>query len=119
MINWTDADLDRYLAEDPGGPVVMLNLLRFRPDGGRESYQAYVEHLGELGGKFGLEIVYAGNGTTPLVAGPGPDWDMVALIRYTNRQAFAAMVRSPEYQAAEHLRDAALADTVLQPTQPY
>jgi hypothetical protein len=27
------------LAEDPGGPVVMLNLLRFRPDGGRETYQ--------------------------------------------------------------------------------
>ena len=32
------ADLKRYLAEDPGGPVVMLNLLRFAPDGGRERY---------------------------------------------------------------------------------
>ena len=34
------ADLKRYLAEDPGGPVVMLNLLRFAPDGGRERYAA-------------------------------------------------------------------------------
>ena len=30
------ADLKRYLQEDPGGPVVMLNLLRFA-EGGRES----------------------------------------------------------------------------------
>ncbi len=119
MINWTDADLEAFLTEDPGGPVVMLNLLRFRPDGGRESYQAYVDHLAGLGAEFGLEIVYAGNGARPLVAGPGPDWDTVALIRYSSRQAFAAMVRSPEYQAGEHLRNAALADTVLQPTQPY
>lgn len=29
-------DLKTFLAEDPGGPVVMLNLLRFKADGGRE-----------------------------------------------------------------------------------
>lgn len=29
----TGQDLKRYLAEDEGGDVVMLNLLRFRPDG--------------------------------------------------------------------------------------
>lgn len=49
MIQWTEQALERLLAEDPGGPVVMLNLLRYRPDGGRESSQAYVEHLGALG----------------------------------------------------------------------
>jgi hypothetical protein len=26
-------DLDRFLAEDDGKPIVMLNLLRFRKDG--------------------------------------------------------------------------------------
>ena len=40
MIEIDDRALDTLLAEDPGGPVVMLNLLRFRPDGGRESYRA-------------------------------------------------------------------------------
>ena len=34
----TGADLKRFMAEDPGGPVVMLNLLRFKPDG-RPSYE--------------------------------------------------------------------------------
>ena len=46
-INPRGADLKQFLAEDPGGPVVMLNLLRFA-DGGRESYATYsraVEHL--------------------------------------------------------------------------
>ena len=46
MIEFEDSALDTLLAEDPGGPVVMLNLLRFRPDGGRESYQRYVDAVG-------------------------------------------------------------------------
>ena len=119
MIHWTDEALEHYLAEDPGGPVVMLNLLRFQPDGGRESYRAYTEHLGALGARFGLEVVYAGDGATPLVAEADQDWDTVALVRYPSRASFAAMVRSDEYRSGEHLRTAALAETVLQPTAPY
>ena len=119
MIQWTETALERFLTEDPGGPVVMLNLLRFRPDGGRESYQAYVEHLGSLGADFGLELLYAGDGATPLVAEAGQDWDTVALVRYPSRGAFAAMVRSEVYRSGEHLRTAALSETVLQPTSPY
>ncbi len=38
MISFTREALDRFLSEDNGEPVVMLNLLRFRPDGGREHY---------------------------------------------------------------------------------
>jgi len=44
-IDPTGADLKQLLADDPGGPVVMLNLLRFKPDGGRESYGRYAEAL--------------------------------------------------------------------------
>ena len=43
MIEISEAALDTLLAEDPGGPVVMLNLLRFRPDGGRETYGRYMD----------------------------------------------------------------------------
>lgn len=122
MITWTDADLDRFLAEDPGGPVVMLNLLRFHPEGGREGYMAYVASLGSVGAKHGLELVYAGDGGRALVGGAGDAgqwWDMVALVRYPSRGAFAAMVRDPEYRANEHLRTEALAATVLLPTAPF
>ena len=116
MIDWTEADLERYLADDPGGPVVMLNLLRFQPDGGLESYGRYREHLGGLGSDYGLEIIYAGAGGAALVGGLGQAWDMVALIRYPSRQHFGEMVRDPRYVAGEHFRRDALIESVLQPT---
>lgn len=117
MIKMTPEGLDRYLAEDPGGPVVMLNLLRFAPDGGRETYMRYVEGFAPLSPRYGLEILYVGAAGTPLVADDaGSDWDMVAIIRYPGRQAFVDMVRDPDYLSIEHLRTDALLDSVLQPT---
>src|SRR4051794_26687607 len=100
MIEIDDRELDALLADDPGGPVVMLNLLRFRPDGGRESYQRYAEALGgAINARYSLEVEYIGNGGRALVAEDGQAWDMVALVRYPDRTAFAAMIRDPEYQA--------------------
>lgn len=119
MIEIEEHALDALLADDPGGPVVMLNLLRFRPDGGRESYQRYAEALrGELNPRYGLEVEYLGAGGPALVAEDGQAWDMVVLVRYPDRRAFAAMVRDPEYQAITHLRTEALVESVLQPTTP-
>ncbi|MFF5006934.1 DUF1330 domain-containing protein [Streptomyces phaeochromogenes] len=119
MNEFDDSDLDVLLAEDPGGPVVMLNLLRFRPDGGRESYQRYRDALGSaIHARYGLQVEYVGDGGRALVAGEGQAWDMVALVRYPNRQAFVDMARDPEYRAIAHLRSEALVETVLQPTSP-
>jgi uncharacterized protein (DUF1330 family) len=117
MSGLSEGQLDQYLAEDPGGPVAMLNLLRFKPDGGAERYLEYVAAVQQFGPRFGLELVFAGTGDTALVAGPGHDWDMVAIVQYPSRQAFVEMVRSPEYQAVEHLRAEALIDATLQATR--
>ena len=119
MIDPTGQDLKRYLADDPGGPVVMLNLLRFRPDGGREGYAAYVEHFRATSAPHGAEVVYAGDGSTALVAQDGQSWDAVLLVRYPSRRAFSDMVRDPAYQAGAHLRSQALAEAVLQATVPW
>ena len=119
MIDPTGRDLKRYLAEDPGGPVVMLNLLRFRPDGGRDGYAAYVEHFRATSGPFGAEVLYMGDGSTALVAEDGQAWDAVLLVRYPSRQAFSDMVRDPAYQAGSHLRTEALTEAVLQATTSW
>ena len=112
------ADLKRLMEEDPGGPVVMLNLLRFRPDG-RESYSRYAEALGDrFLTRYGAEVLYAGQGSTVLVAEPGQEWDMVLLVRYPNREAFSRMVADPDYQEVTHLRSEALVEAVLQATVP-
>jgi len=41
MIDLAEGALERLLDEDPGGPVVMLNLLRSRPGGGAVRYREY------------------------------------------------------------------------------
>ena len=112
-------DLKRMLAEDPGGPVVMLNLLRFRP-GGRVFYHEYARHLATTFlSRYGAQVIYAGNGSTALVAEPGQAWDAVLLVRYPSREAFSQMVADPEYQQVTHLRTDALTEAVLQATVPW
>lgn len=119
MIEIDDRELDALLADDPGGPVVMLNLLRFRPDGGRESYQRYAEALGHsINARYGLSVDFLGDGGRALVAEDGQAWDMVVLVRYPSRKAFADMIRDPDYQAVNHFRSEALVESVLQPTTP-
>ena len=114
------ADLKRLLAEDPGGPVVMLNLLRFKKDGGRKSYDTYAKALGETFlPKYGAEVLYAGDGSSVLVAESGQAWDAVLLVRYPTRDAFSRMVADPEYQKVTHWRTEALEEAVLQATVPW
>lgn len=112
-------DLKRYLTEDPGGPVVMLNLLRFG-EGGRELYAKYAAALNETFlPRYGAEVLFAGDGSTTLVADTGQDWDAVLLVRYPTRQAFSSMVADPDYQTVTNWRTDALTEAVLQATIPW
>ena len=112
------ADLKRFLAEDPGGPVVMLNLLRYA-DGGAASYAEYAEKIVPFLDGLGAEIVYIGDTSTTLVAPASHDWDAVLLVRYPSREAFSRMVADPEYQKITGLRTAGLDAAVLQATVPW
>lgn len=119
-IDPTGADLQGLLRDDDGGPVVMLNLLRFAPDGGRQRYAQYSRKVGETFlPRYGGEVLFAGDGQSPLVAEAGQDWDAVLLVRYPSRQAFSRMVADLEYQAITHLRTEALTEAVLQPLRPW
>ena len=114
----TGEGLKRLLEEDDGGPLVMLNLLRFAP-GKRAGYEEYMRRFAEtFAERYGVQVIYAGEGSTVLVAEPGQDWDAVLLVRYPSREAFSAMVADPEYRAITHLRSDALTEAVLQATIP-
>ena len=112
-------DLKRFLAEDPGGPVVMLNLLRFAGEAGREGYEEYARAIAPFLDRVGAEVVYLGDCSTALVAPEGHDWDAVLLVRYPSREAFSRMVADPEYQGITGLRTRALEAAVLQATTPW
>jgi uncharacterized protein (DUF1330 family) len=111
-------DLDRFIAEDDGGAVVMLNLLRFAAHG-RERYLEYVRACTPALHRLGAVVLYGGDGSTPLMPRDGKPWDAVLLVRYPSRAAFCALLRDPEYQRATPLRDTALQETVLQTTIPW
>ena len=110
-------DLKRFLAEDDGGPFVMLNLLRFA-EGKREQYDEYAQKTAAFLKRYGGELLYFGDGSTALVAEPGQSWDAVVLVRYPSREAFSSMVADPDYHTVSHLRTEALTEAVLQATTP-
>src|SRR5882757_1248787 len=88
------------------GPVYMLNLIEFLPDGGAERYAVYGVAVAPLLERAGGKAVFAGQPAESLI-GEG-SWDVMLLVSYPTRQAFLDMVSSPEYQEIEHLRSEAL-----------
>lgn len=115
----TGEDIRRFVDEDDGGPVVMLNLLRFAGDAGRASYAEYAAKVPPFLEGVGGAVLYAGECSTTLVAPDGHRWDAMLVVRYPSRAAFLTMVTDPDYQAITHLRTAGLEAAVLQATTPW
>ena len=111
-------DLKHFLADDPGGPVVMLNLLRFKEDG-RAGYEEYASKIQPFLEKVGAEVTFVGDLSTVLVAPESHEWDTILIVRYPSRQAFSSMVADPGYQEITALRTESLEEAVLQATIPW
>jgi uncharacterized protein (DUF1330 family) len=97
-------------------PVVMLNLLEFKPDGGRERYEEYGAAVAPMLEKVGGRVVFVGNPAAVLL-GEG-SWDVVLLVEYPSRQAFLEMTGSAEYRQIGHMRIEALVRGELHPVDP-
>lgn len=95
------------------GPVTMLNLLAFRPDGGRERYLEYGAAVMPLLERAGARVVFQGEAAPVAIGRDG--WDQVLLVEYPTRGAFLEMIGSPEYAAIAHLRTEALVRGELHP----
>lgn len=99
-----------------GTPVVMLNLLALKADGGRERYEKYGAAVVPLLEKVGGRIIFVG---APAPALLGDDsWDLVVLAEYPTRQAFLEMIGSTEYQEIAHMRSDAVVRGELHPMDP-
>ncbi len=108
--------LDKLVVSNARRPVVMLSLLRFHHNGGRERYADYLAIATPIVARFGAEILFVGDGLPALSVESGQAWDAVALIRYPTRTSFADMVEDVDYRThAGPLREAALIEAVLQP----
>lgn len=111
----------QQLAAAPdNGPVVMLNLLKFKQrsddgDGsGADAYGRYgdvaVKMVEERGGK----ILWQGRAEQLLIGEASEqDWDVVVLVEYPSRKTFIEMVSNPDYMKSHGYREAGLEKTVL------
>lgn len=103
------AQIDELRRPGRGGPIVMVNLLKFRehahyPDGrdahlsGRDAYRrygaAFVPVLRAAGGR----VLFAGEVSFLALGHVEALWDEVALAEYPRRAAFVRMTESPEYR---------------------
>ena len=119
-----------FFSQGIPGPIVMLNLLRFRaiadysstphlaaptPITGESAYRLYMEHtlphLESSGGK----ILFFGSGG-PFLIGPSNErWDAAMLVRQESAAAFLAFASNQAYAAGMGHRVAALEDSRLLP----
>ena len=110
----TGDQIARLAAHRSAEPVIMLNLLRFKPDGGREAYDRYAEGVGPCLDKVGASVLWYGRADATVIGDDDADhWDAVILVRYPSRQAFLDMVSSPDYQEIGDRRTEALTDSRL------
>ncbi|KEQ04806.1 DUF1330 domain-containing protein [Pseudorhizobium pelagicum] len=115
MVAFSPAAFADFLTTNDDTAIVMLNLLRFDPDGGRERHLEYLKMAEPILDRFGAKILFRGDGLPVLTVGDTQGWDAVLLVQYPNRTAFKAMVDDPEYQAAFQVGKSALRDIILQP----
>ena len=110
----------------PDGPVVMLDLLKFReranyPEGslhascsGAEAYRRYQTAFAEtVGDVSGAEVAWEGQVDRTFVGDAAQDWDKCLLVRYPSRQHFLAMMATAAYREALVHRYAGLERTIL------
>jgi uncharacterized protein (DUF1330 family) len=108
--------IQAFMSMGVEGPIQMLNLLKFKSDGGRERYMEYSAQALPLVTQRGGRVVYRAEGKAAII---GPEvWDAVLIVEYPERAAFLDMVQSAEYQACAHIRTEAVADSRLVCMQP-
>ena len=102
------------------GPVVMVNLVRFRErslDGngtGWDAYSRYSKADMPLLKRVGGTILWAGHVEGAAVGDLGDArWDWVVMVLYPSRAAFLSMMTSPEYALANVDRENAIEDHVI------
>src|SRR5262249_9545815 len=116
------------------GPVVMLNLLRFRetadysahpdlepaaPISGAAAFDRYIAHTLPYLRESGGELLFLGEGGGFLIGPAEERWDRAMLVRQSSVQSFMAFANNAGYLAGLGHRSAALEDSRLLPLTEF
>lgn len=111
----------RLISSTDEGPIVMVNLLKFRDEAGgidkgvsgAEAYGRYSAAVAPFLEKVGGKVLVAVASAESVIGPEAPEWDMTILVEYPSRQAFIKMTTDPGYLEIAGHRTAALADSRL------
>lgn len=127
FVDPTKEDFARFKALPRGGPIWMLNLLRFReraaypPDhanadkglSGAEAYRYYGRESAPVFQRVGGRQQWLAEPAMTLIGPPDEAWDLAFVAEYPDADAFIEMLRDPDYRVAVVHRQAAVADSRL------
>jgi hypothetical protein len=93
------SQIQELLAGPADRPVVMLNLLRFKPraDGpdegisGEDAYRRYAGPMQAFVESRGGRLLWSGRIDSQVIGTGGEGFHMIALVEYPSRQSFVAM----------------------------
>ncbi len=120
----------QFFLSHPEGPVVMLNLLRFREVAdytdvielkplrdisGREAYSLYMEATLPYLAEAGSEVLFYGKSSHFLIGPTDEQWDAALLVKHLSAEQFISFAQNEGYLATLGHRTAALADSRLLP----
>lgn len=120
----------QFVQRDLSGPVVMLNLLRFRetadysghpglapamPISGAQAFDRYIEHTLPFLRESGGDVLFSGEGGPFLIGPPDERWDMAMLVRQASVASFLSFASHAGYLAGLGHRTAGVTDSRLLP----
>ena len=121
-MEFTPEQLAAQSVADDGTPVVMLNLVAYRPDAtdgsgsGLDAYLRYSRGFVRLLKACGGTILWAGDVTGVALGDDGADdWDYAVLVQYPSRAAFVEVMTSADYAAINPHRLAGLRKHIILP----
>jgi uncharacterized protein (DUF1330 family) len=100
----TKEQIEALLAGPPDRPVVMLNLLQFKPTAtepdegmsGEQAYERYANEMTRFVESRGGRIIWSGHVDGQVIGGGAEGFHMAALVEYPSRRAFVEIAMSPK-----------------------
>jgi uncharacterized protein (DUF1330 family) len=99
----TAEQFSELLARDDGRPIVMVNLLRYKPEAnepdtgltGEQAYNAYGEAMVPFVLSKGGRLIWAGKVASQVIGSGGEQFHTVAIMEYPSRKAFLEIAMDP------------------------
>jgi uncharacterized protein (DUF1330 family) len=116
--------LTEAIQNGSNGPIVMVNLLKFKDrssykDGraddatGREAYDRYAAEMLPFVKAHGGRVIFVGPVKSLVIGNVEEGWDAVALVEYPSSEAFVKIAMSPDVAKFGVHREAGLAGQIL------